>query len=134
MTLPRWLARFNRILNLTQVERGKWPVLVHVGRKSGDTHCTPLDAHRVEDGYLFLLNYGTSSDWARNILISGEAKLRIDGVIVALDEPTIITANEAWAMLPVGAKPPPSWVGVEHGLLMRLAEVAETDRPDHAVA
>jgi len=31
---------------------GARPVLIHTGRSSGKTYRTPLDAHRLTDGYL----------------------------------------------------------------------------------
>lgn len=50
------------------MRRGARPVLTHVGRTSGKTYRTPLDAHRVEGGYVFILVYGPRSDWVRNVL------------------------------------------------------------------
>lgn len=120
MTLPRWLARVNRrFVNPNQVEKGNWPVLVHEGRKSGTVYRTPVEAHRVDDGYLFLLNYGSSSDWAQNILAAGEAVLELDGESIDLDEPRVIPIDEAWAVFPETSKRPPSFVGIEEALLTR---------------
>ena len=53
--LPRWLGRINkRVFNPLEIRRGKRPVLTHVGRKSGRTLETPLDAHPTDDGWLFI--------------------------------------------------------------------------------
>ena len=53
MSLPRWLAQINkRLFNPIEERRGVRPVLIHTGRSSGKTYRTPLDAHRLTDGYL----------------------------------------------------------------------------------
>jgi deazaflavin-dependent oxidoreductase (nitroreductase family) len=62
-----------------EIKRGNRPVLSHVGRSSGKTYETPLDAHAVEGGYIFIANYGRDSDWVKNILAAGTAALRVDG-------------------------------------------------------
>ena len=59
MPLPRWLAHINkRVFNPMEVRRGARPVLIHTGRSSGKTCRTPLHAHRLPDGYLFIPLYG----------------------------------------------------------------------------
>lgn len=134
MTLPRWLARANRrFVNPRQVDKGKWPVLVHEGRRSGQVYRTPIEAHPADDGYVFLMNYGVSSDWAQNILAAGEAVLVIDGEHVALDTPRVIPVDEAWEILPDTTKRPPSFVGIELALLTKAARsVSKPTRPDPA--
>ncbi|MDP4506807.1 PNPOx family protein [Nonomuraea turcica] len=62
-----------RVFHPPAVAGGMWPVLTHVGRVSGATYRTPLDAHPVDGGYLFVLVYGSRSDWVQNILAAGEA-------------------------------------------------------------
>src|SRR5664280_1992472 len=63
MPLPRWLAHINkRVFNPMEVRRGARPVLIHTGRSSGKTYRTPLDAHRLPDGYLFIPLYGPRTD------------------------------------------------------------------------
>lgn len=80
MPMPRWWGHVNkRVFNPRAIAGGKYPVLIHVGRTSGKTHHTPLDAHPVDGGYLFVPVYGPDADWVRNILAAREARLRIDG-------------------------------------------------------
>ena len=120
MTLPRWLARFNRKhLNPRALDRGTWPVLIHTGRKTGNRYRTPLDVHPVEDGYVFVLNYGSRSDWVRNVLADGKAWLELDGEKLSLSDPQVLPVDEGYRLLDPGAKTPPAWVGVEECLLMR---------------
>lgn len=105
MPLPRWLAQINkRVFNRLEVKRGVRPVLIHVGRSSGTTYSTPLDAHRVDGGYLFIPLYGPSTDWVKNALAAGSARLRIDGKEVELASPRLITQEVARQLLPASTK------------------------------
>ncbi len=76
MPMPRWVARINkRVFNPMELRRGVRPVLTHVGRSSGKTYRTPLDAHLIEGGYIFIVMYGSDSDWVQNVLAAGAATL-----------------------------------------------------------
>ena len=122
MPLPRWLATINKhTFNKLEIRKASRPVLIHVGRSSGKRYETPLDAHELDDGYLFIMNYGTRSDWCKNILTSGTATLRIGGREIALDTPRVVKKTEAYPLLPADFKAPPDWVGVEECLRMDLA-------------
>jgi deazaflavin-dependent oxidoreductase (nitroreductase family) len=119
MPLPRWLAKINkRLFNPFEVKRGKRPVLTHTGRFSGKTYHTPLDAHAVEGGYIFVANYGSKSDWCQNILATGSARLRIGGEVVELGAPRLLDQDEAWQELPEGTKPMPGYLNITEYLRM----------------
>lgn len=123
MPVPRWMARVNRrIFNPIELRRGKRPVLVHVGRASGRMYHTPLDAHRVDGGFIFIVMYGSQSDWVRNVLDAGSARLRIGGDEYALVRPRIIGAGEARRLLPASTKPPPAFLTVTEYLQMDVGE------------
>ncbi len=80
MPMPRWWGRVNkRFFNPRELRRGGRPILTHIGRTSGETYRTPLDAHPLEGGYVFVLVYGSESDWVRNVLEAGHACLLIGG-------------------------------------------------------
>lgn len=122
MPLPRWLAKLNkRLFNPLEIKRGKRPVLTHVGRSSGQTYHTPLDAHPVEGGYIFIVNYGAGSDWCRNILTAGTARLRVDGSDIELVSPQLLTEEEAQRQLPQGFKPLPGYLNITEYLRMDIA-------------
>ena len=113
MPFPRWLAKVNRrVFNPIEIRRGVRPVLVHVGRSSGSTYRTPLDAHPVPDGYVFIPNYGPHSDWCRNVLAAGTAGLSIGGEEIELGSPLMVRKGDIWALLPAGTKTPP---GIKEG-------------------
>lgn len=122
MPMPRWWGHLNKwVFNPRAVASGKYPVLIHVGRSSGATYRTPLDAHPVDGGYLFVLVYGSRSDWARNILASGSARLRVDRREVELAAPRLVGRDEAFKALPTGAARPPRLLRITEFLRMDLA-------------
>ncbi len=121
MPLPRWLARFNkRFVDPREVRRGVRPVLIHLGRSSGRTYQTPLDAHRLPDGYLFIPMYGSRTDWVQNVLAAGAARLSIDGSQVQLESPRMVRKRDVWALLPPGSKTPMGITGESELLRMDL--------------
>jgi deazaflavin-dependent oxidoreductase (nitroreductase family) len=92
------------MFNPRAIASGKWPVLTHVGRTSGLPYRTPLDAHPVDSGYLFVLVYGSGADWVQNVLAAGGARLQVDGKDVELTAPRLVGEDEACQALP--ARPP----------------------------
>ncbi len=100
MPIPRWVAQVNkRVLNKREIERGVRPVLTHVGRTSGRSYQTPLDAHPVEGGYLMAAVYGSSSDWVRNVMAAGSARLTVAGEVYELVSPRLVTRRVAAQLL-----------------------------------
>lgn len=95
MPLPRWLARINkRDFNPREIRRGVRPVLI-------------LDAHPLPDGYVFIPNYGPRSDWVRNVLAAGTARLSIGGQEIELASPRMVRKGDIWSLLPGTTKTPP---------------------------
>ncbi|MDH6677088.1 deazaflavin-dependent oxidoreductase (nitroreductase family) [Rhodococcus sp. LBL1] len=121
MPMPLWWGHVNkRVFNPRAVAGGKWPVLTHVGRTSGATYRTPLDAFPVDGGYLFVLVYGSGSDWVQNVLVSGGAQLRVDGREVELTAPRLVGEIEAFEAMPDDAKRPPKLLRITEFLRMDL--------------
>jgi len=123
--MPRWWTHINkRVFNPAELRRGSRPVLTHVGRTSGTTYRTPLDAHPVDGGYVFILVYGSRSDWVRNILAAGRARLTVDGQDIELTAPRVISGTEAWQAIGDDVKRPPGFLHIDEYLRMDL--VTET--------
>ncbi|MEU7983353.1 nitroreductase family deazaflavin-dependent oxidoreductase [Streptosporangium canum] len=121
MPMPMWWGHVNkRVFNPRAIASGTWPVLTHVGRVSGTTYRTPLDAHPVDGGYLFVLVYGSRSDWVRNILASGGARLRVDGREVELAAPRLVGKDEAFQALSDEVPRPPRLLRITEFLRMDL--------------
>lgn len=123
MPMPLWWGQINkRLFNPLEIKKGKRPVLTHVGRSSGKTYHTPLDAHRVAGGYIFILVYGSRSDWVQNILASGRASLRLEtadgGQEIELTAPRIVTRETAWSQVDPTTKEPPGLLNITEFLQM----------------
>jgi len=105
MPLPRWLAHINkRVFNPIEVRRGARPVLIHTGRSSGKTYRTPLDAHPLPGGYLFIPLYGPRTDWVRNVMAAQGARLSIDGQEIELRSPRLVKKKDVWPLVPTTNK------------------------------
>jgi deazaflavin-dependent oxidoreductase (nitroreductase family) len=121
MPMPRWWGQINkRVFNPWELRRAVRPVLIHVGRRSGTQYRTPLDAHPVDGGYVFVLVYGSGSDWVRNVLAAGNARLDLDGgaETVDLTAPRLVDAGEARRVLPDTVKSPPRLLRITEYLRM----------------
>ncbi len=122
-TLPRGLARFNRVV--TNRVQGvyawalpPWAVICHRGRRSGRAYRTPVLAFRRGRTIAVVVLYGEQSDWVRNVL-AGDAQVVRGGRTYELVDPRLVSASDA--ALPMPARP-----------LTRLsgkALVAELDGP-----
>jgi deazaflavin-dependent oxidoreductase (nitroreductase family) len=82
-------------------------VLIHTGRSSGRTYRTPLDAHPLRDGYLLIPLYGPRTDWLKNVLVAGAARLWIGGKQLELESPRMVRKRDIWPLLPTTTKTPP---------------------------
>lgn len=121
MPMPRWWGHINkRVFNPRAIAGGKWPVLTHVGRTSETTYQTPLDAQPVDGGYLFVLVYGSGSDWVRNVLAAGCARLCIEGTEVELTAPRLVGEDEAFSALTDEVTRPPRLLRITEFLRMDL--------------
>jgi deazaflavin-dependent oxidoreductase (nitroreductase family) len=114
--VPKWIAQVNkRFFNKMELRRGKRPVIVHVGRKSGKTFYTPLDAHEVDGGYVFFCMYGADSDWVKNVMAAGRATLQIEEDRFELEKPRLISREEAQAQVAAGTNIQPGRIkGIEY--------------------
>lgn len=119
MPMPLWWGHINkRVFNKMALKRGNWPVITHVGRSSGKVYHTPLDAHPVDGGYIFILVYGSGSDWVKNVIASGSATLKVDEEEIELVSPKLVDKAVAFERMPVGTKAPPSFLNVNEFLQM----------------
>jgi deazaflavin-dependent oxidoreductase (nitroreductase family) len=122
MPMPRWWGHVNkRVFNPRAIASGRWPVLTHVGRISGAMHRTPLDAHPVDGGYMFILVYGSGADWVQNVLAANGAKLRVDETEMELVAPRLVGKDEAFQALSDEVARPPKLLRITEFLRMDLA-------------
>lgn len=100
-------------------------LVTHEGRTSGRTYTTPVNVFRDGDGFRFVLTYGSSANWVRNVLAAGGCRLRTRNRTFRLVEPEIVTDP--------GLRPFPAFVRLV-GRLVGVTEfvVTRIDRPNAA--
>jgi deazaflavin-dependent oxidoreductase (nitroreductase family) len=103
-----------------ELKRGVRPVLTHVGRSSGRSYRVPLDAHRVDNGFIFILVYGAESDWVKNVLAAATAHLEVGDDEFDLVNPRVVTKEIAWQQLPATTKAPPAFLNITEYLQMDI--------------
>ena len=103
MPAPRWLARFNlrvtnRILGPLALHMPGMGVIVHVGRKTGRVHGTPVMIFRQGDRVVVALTYGRDSEWVRNVIAHNGCVLETQGRSLTLDSPYLYRDEQRRAM------------------------------------
>jgi deazaflavin-dependent oxidoreductase (nitroreductase family) len=121
VTLPRRLARFNRVI--TNPIQGQWAwllppwaVVCHRGRRSGRAYRTPVLAFKRGPGMFgasrtpkgpkgpvlaIVVLYGEESDWVRNVVAGGGRVVR-GGRTYELIDPRVLDADAAEEISPIG--------------------------------
>ena len=110
--LPWLRQRMNTSVNPWLMEHGipgsaraEIGTLEHVGRKSGTTFFTPVYPTIHDDVVLIPAPLGVGSQWARNVLAAGRARLQLHETLYELDAPELITITEAGLVSPQLAAP-----------------------------
>lgn len=94
LTLPRGLARFNRVV--TNPVQGvyawalpPWAVICHRGRRTGRAYRTPVVALRRGGKLWVAVLYGEQSDWVQNLLAAGGGQVVRGGRTYELIDPRL---------------------------------------------
>ena len=118
MPYPRWLAKINkRVINPKAIRKGDYPVITHIGRRSGRSYQTPLDAYPTKTGYVIVVRYGPNSDWVLNVLAAETVTLRVDGEVLSLGSPRLVSQKEALDAL-ISDEPPGDFTKADDFVLM----------------
>ncbi|TDE88925.1 nitroreductase family deazaflavin-dependent oxidoreductase [Occultella glacieicola] len=73
-------------------------LLTHTGRRSGAAYTIPVNVFVRDGAYVFALTYGPETDWVRNVLAAGGARVRTRGRTVELTDPVLGRDEKAsWA-------------------------------------
>lgn len=72
----------------------------HLGRKSGAAYTTPVAVVPSHDRQTIVIGlpWGTTTNWARNVVAAGGADLDWKGRVVRTSDPRILDAAEAAAL------------------------------------
>jgi deazaflavin-dependent oxidoreductase (nitroreductase family) len=110
-----------RVLRAAGTAGAQTSVIRHVGRASGRTYETPVDAIPARDGVLIALPYGTRADWVRNVLAAGTATIVSQGERFDVDQPIIAATAEVAEHIPARTRQTLRIFGVTECLHMRRA-------------
>jgi hypothetical protein len=86
-------------------EHAEIGTLEHAGRRSGALRFTPVHPTLRDDTLYVPAPLGVGSQWARNVLASGHARLQVHEELLDLDRPELITVTEA-GMVPAAVAAP----------------------------
>jgi len=108
---------------LTRLFAGWMPgfgLLTYRGRATGRIYHLPINVFERGEHYIFVLTYGSESQWVKNVLAAGGCKIRVRGRDVRLVEPELIM-NPPWELLPRPVQLIERLAGVTEFLRMRGA-------------
>ncbi|OBJ81078.1 hypothetical protein A9W96_29475 [Mycobacterium sp. 1245852.3] len=95
----RIVARIMKVINVVpKLVAPRMPhmaVIEHTGRSSGNLYRTPVMAFVEGDAISIVLNYGTTSDWVRNVQAAGSADVVHQGRRYRLTDPRVIPTGSA---------------------------------------
>ena len=80
----------------------------------------PINVFERGEHYIFVLTYGSESQWVKNVLAAGGCEIRVRGRDVRLVEPELIM-NPPWELLPRPVQLIERLAGVTEFLRMRAA-------------
>ena len=108
---------------LTRLFAGLMPgfgLLTYRGRATGRIYHLPINVFERGEHYIFVLTYGSESQWVKNVLAAGGCEIRVRGRDVRLVEPELIM-NPPWELLPRRVQLIERLAGVTEFLRMRAA-------------
>ena len=91
--------------NIPGSAKAEIATLEHVGRRTGETHHTPVHPTLRDDTMLIPAPLGVGSQWAQNVLHAGRARLQLHEMLYDLDAPELITVAETGFFPPQVAAP-----------------------------
>jgi hypothetical protein len=104
---------------------GEIGTLEHVGRHSGSAFFTPVHPTVHDDVVLIPAPLGSGSQWARNVLHAGRARLQLHETLYDLDRPELITITEA-GIVPAAVAAPFDHLGWRYVRLHLVTSVPGT--------
>ena len=95
-------------------------LLTYRGRTTGRTYHLPMNVFQRGEHYIFVLTYGSDSQWVKNVLAAGGCGIRVKGRDLQLVEPELIV-NPPWNLVPRAVQLIERLAGVTEFLRMRAA-------------
>jgi deazaflavin-dependent oxidoreductase (nitroreductase family) len=104
-------------------KRRNFGIIIHRGRTSGREYRAPVRMDPIPDGFLVPMPYGTNTDWLKNILAAQGATVHFRGHDIAVDQPEIIDAATAQAMLSPFTTRVARLIGIKHYMRLHRADL-----------
>jgi hypothetical protein len=125
-----------RTLKIAGRLKSPYAMVQHVGRRSESVYTTPVVADFAQswDGFVIPLPYGVKTDWCRNVMAAGRCTITKDQVVYTVIEPTIVDAAVAFPELPALLCGTLRAFGVKKFLKVRIAKLAELEKPEEPAA
>lgn len=86
-------------------EKAEIATLEHMGRTSGTAYFTPVHPTVRETTVFIPAPLGTGSQWARNVMHAGRARMQLHEQLYELDQPELVTVAESGMFPPQVAAP-----------------------------
>lgn len=74
-----WRLGLGRVINMAPERVGRIMVLVHIGRKSGQTYYTPVNYDRAGDRVYCMAGFGERTQWYQNIMATPVIEIWLPG-------------------------------------------------------
>jgi deazaflavin-dependent oxidoreductase (nitroreductase family) len=102
-------------------------IVRHRGRVTGRDYATPVLGFGTNDGLVFGVLYGASSDWVSNLLVAGRAEVKRRGEAHEYQQPRLVGSDEGLRLVPAIFRGPFRLLGVRN--FVRLTVSPPTDPP-----
>jgi deazaflavin-dependent oxidoreductase (nitroreductase family) len=101
-------------------------VIMHQGRRTGNSYETPVWALPTEDGFVIAIVYGSRSDWHKNVMASGAAAIVHKGETYPANQPEVVPMETARAYFPATLQRTHRLIRVDRCLRVRRVDVEKT--------
>jgi len=105
-------------------------IVRHRGRVTGRDYATPVVAFGTNDGLVFGVLYGTSSDWVRNLLVAGRATIKRRGHTHEYEQPRLLGRADGLRLVPAIARGPFRLLGVRNFVRLITSPPIDRSAPD----
>ncbi len=100
-------------------------VIRHRGRTSGRAYETPVAVAATDDGFVIALQFGSRTNWLRNVLAAESATLVHEGHVYEVDRPEFIPLHEVATRFSPSYQRQFRLLRAKQGLRVRKAEQDE---------
>jgi deazaflavin-dependent oxidoreductase (nitroreductase family) len=97
-----------------------WGVVHHVGRTSGRAYALPVVVRELDGSIVIPLPWGAQTQWVRNVIAAGGARIRWRGRDVIVSEPAVVPIESTVAAFSRWQRSGIGWTGLRVALVARI--------------